>query len=147
MSKTRVLFLCMGNTARSQMAEAFLRVHGGNRFAACSAGLKPQEIDPLTFIVMRECGLDMRGHHAKGLSEFRGKPRFDYLITVCNRAERWCPTFPGAGTRLSWPFEDPARCKGTGEERLAKFREVRDGIERFIREWLEVRALQEQRAW
>lgn len=94
MSKTRVLFLCMGNTARSQMAEAFLRAHGGSRFAACSAGLKPQEIDPPTFSVMQERGLEMRGHHAKSLSEFRGRLRIDFLITVCNRAERGCPAFP-----------------------------------------------------
>lgn len=135
-SRTRVLFLCVGNTARSQMAEAFLRAYGGDRFEAYSAGLKPREIEPLAIIVMEELGYNLHGHRAKHLKEFVGKLQFDYLITVCNRAERMCPRFPGAGTRLSWPFEDPASFTGTREERLAKLRKLRDGIELFIRAWL-----------
>lgn len=136
MSKTRVLFLCMGNTARSQMAEAFLRAYGGEGFEAHSAGLKPRAIQPLTVTVMEELGIDIRGYHAKSLKESLGRLHFDYLITLCNRAERSCPRFLGVGTRLSWPFTDPATFKGTEEERLAQFRKLRDDIEHFIREWL-----------
>ena len=135
-SKIRVLFLCVHNTARSQMAEAFLRAFAGDEFEVYSAGLEPREIDPLTVAVMRERGFDLQGHYAKPLSEFLGKVHFGYLITVCDRAERECPTFPGMGTRLSWSFEDPAAFQGTEEQRLAKFREVRDGLELSIREWL-----------
>ena len=119
--KTRVLFLCVGNTARSQMAEAFLRAHGGDRFEARSAGLKPREIEPLAITVMQELGY------------------FDYLITLCNRAERGCPHFAGMGERLSWPFEDPATFAGTEEELLARFGTLRDDIEQFIRRWVEER--------
>jgi arsenate reductase len=85
---------------------------------------------------MEERGFDLHGHYAKSLREFLGKLHFDYLITVCNRAERSCPSFPGMGVRLSWPFVDPATFKGTEEERLAQFRKLRDDIEHFIREWL-----------
>lgn len=136
MRKTRVLFLCVGNTARSQMAEAFLRAYGGDGFEAHSAGIRPQEIDPLAITVMQELGLDLRDHHTKHVKELGGRLQFDYLITVCNRAERMCPRFPGMGKRLSWPYEDPATFEGTEEERLAKYRRLRDGIERFIRAWL-----------
>ena len=135
-SKIRVLFLCVHNTARSQMAEAFLRGFAGDEFEVYSAGLEPREIDPLAVEVMRERGFDLQGHYAKPLSEFLGKVHFGYLITVCARAERECPTFPGMGTRLNWSFEDPAAFQGTEEQRLAKFREVRDGLELSIREWL-----------
>ncbi len=136
-SKTRVLFMCVGNTARSQMAEAFLRSRGGDRFEAFSAGFEPQEIDPMTIAVMEERGFDMSGARAKGLHEFLGKVHFGYLIIVCDRDERGCPkTFPSMGTRLMWPFEDPVAFAGTEEERLAKFREVRDAIETRIGEWL-----------
>jgi arsenate reductase len=136
MSKTRVLFMCTGNTARSQMAEAFLRSYGGDRYEACSAGLEPLEINPLTIAVMEERGFDLSGQYAKGLKEFLGKVHFGYLITVCDRAERECPTFPGMGIREFWPFEDPAAFEGTEDERLAKFREVRDAIEGRVREWI-----------
>ena len=137
--KTRVLFLCVGNTARSQMAEAFLRAHGGDRFEARSAGLKPREIEPLAITVMQELGYDLRGHHTKSLKEFVGRRHFDYLITLCNRAERGCPHFAGMGERLSWPFEDPATFAGTEEELLARFGTLRDDIEQFIRRWVEER--------
>lgn len=136
MSKTRVLFMCTGNTARSQMAEAFLRSYGGDRYEAYSAGLEPLEINPLTIAVMEERGFDLSGQYAKGLKEFLGKVHFGYLITVCDRAERECPTFPGMGIREFWPFEDPAAFEGTEDERLAKFREVRDAIEGRVREWI-----------
>ncbi len=136
MNKPKVLFLCTGNSARNQMAEAFLRQYGGERFEAFSAGLEPSVIHPLTVQVMEEAGVDMSGHFAKGLTQYLGKVHFGYLITVCSRAEEKCPTFPGMGTRLHWAFEDPAAFQGTPEEKLARFRQVRDQIENVVKEWL-----------
>jgi arsenate reductase len=140
MSKTRVLFMCTGNTARSQMAEAFLRAYGGDRYEAYSAGYEPREINPMTIAVMEERGFDLSDQSAKGLKEFLGKVHFGYLITVCSRAEAECPTFPGMGIREFWPFDDPAAFEGTEEERLAKFREVRDAIEERIKMWIQEHA-------
>jgi len=137
MTKTRVLFLCTGNTARSQMAEAFLRAYGSDRFDAYSAGFDPQEINPLTIKVMEERGFDLSEQHAKGLGEFLGKVHFGYLVNMCQRDESGCPkTFPGMGTRLDWSFEDPAAAGGTEEERLERFREVRDAIDARVQEWI-----------
>jgi arsenate reductase len=135
--KTRVLFLCTGNTARSQMAEAFLRKYGGDRFEAYSAGLEPSKINPYIYRVMEEVGLDLSGQRSKSISEYMGKVHFGYLITVCANAEEKCPAvFPGMGQRLHWPFDDPAAFEGTDEEKLIKFREVRDQIEQRIKDWL-----------
>lgn len=134
--KTRVLFLCTGNSARSQMAEAFLRKHGGDRFEAYSAGLEPKGINPYTRRVLAEVGIDMTGQSSKDLSTYLGKLHFGYLITVCSNAEERCPVFPGMGIRLHWPFEDPAAVEGSDEEKLAAFRKVRDQIETRILEWL-----------
>jgi arsenate reductase len=136
MNKPKVLFLCTGNSARSQMAEAFLRKYGGERFEAFSAGLEPSVINPLTLQVMEEASVDMSGYFAKGLTQYLGKVHFSYLITVCSRADENCPIFPGMGTRLHWPFEDPATFQGTLEEKLAKFRQVRDQIETAVQDWL-----------
>jgi len=136
--KTRVLFLCTGNSARSQMAEAFLRHYAGDRFEAYSAGLEPKGIHPLTVRVMEEIGVPLTGQYSKDVSEYIGKLHFGYLITVCANAEERCPTaFPGVGQRLHWAFDDPAAVEGTDEVKLAKFREIRDQIDRRIREWLE----------
>lgn len=137
MSKPKVLFLCTGNTARSQMAEAFLRAYAGDHFDVYSAGLKPQEINPLTVRVMAERGFDLAGQRAKGLDEYLGTVHFGYLVTVCQRAQEECPVFPFAHSRLSWPFEDPAQVEGTEEERLDAFRRVRDAIDERIRYWLQ----------
>lgn len=134
--RIRVLFLCTHNSARSQMAEAFLRHYGGDRFEAYSAGLEPREIHPYTLQAMREAGVDMRGHRAKSVEEYLGKVQFDYIITVCSQAEEMCPFFPGAAVRLSWPFEDPAAFEGEEQEKLDRFREVRDRIAARVREWL-----------
>jgi arsenate reductase len=135
--KTRVLFLCTGNTARSQMAEAFLRKYGGDLFEAYSAGLEPSEINPYVYQVMEEVGLDLSGQRSKSVSEYMGKVHFGYLITVCADAEEKCPAvFPGMGQRLFWPFDDPAAFEGSNEEKLRKFREVRDQIEQRIVDWL-----------
>lgn len=137
MEKIRVLFLCIHNTSRSQMAEAFLRSLAGDEFEAYSAGLEPQEIHPLAIAAMLERGIDISAQHAKPLSEFMGRVHFAYLITVCERAERECPTtFPGMGQRLFWPFDDPAAVEGSEKERLAAFRQVRDEIEARLVQWL-----------
>jgi arsenate reductase len=136
LNKIKVLFLCTGNSARSQMAEAILRQHGGDRFEAFSAGLDPKPINPLTMKVMAETGYDMSAQTSKMLTQFMGKAHFGYLITVCSQAEDRCPIFPGMGVRLHWPFEDPAAFQGTDEEKLAKFREICDLIDTKIRSWL-----------
>ncbi len=135
--KTRVLFLCTGNSARSQMAEAFLRKYGGERLKVYSAGLEPKGINPFTVRVMEEIGIPLTGQSSKDVREYMGKLHFGYLITVCANAEERCPTtFPGVSQRMHWAFDDPAAIEGSDEERLAKFREVRDQIDRRIREWL-----------
>ncbi len=133
---TRVLFLCTSNSARSQMAEAFLRKYAGDRFEVHSAGLEPKGLNPLTVRVMEEVGVDMSGHRSKGIGGYLGKVLFQYLITVCDDADKNCPTiWPGVAQRLHWSFEDPAAFEGTEEEKLAKFRQVRDLIEARVREW------------
>jgi arsenate reductase (thioredoxin) len=137
MSKQRVLFLCTGNSARSQMAEAFLTHYAGDAFEAHSAGLKPKGVNPLTVKVMSEAGIDISGQISKGIETYLGKTLFQYLITVCDDAEKNCPTvWPGVNQRLHWSFEDPARFEGTEEEKLARFREIRDLIEKKIKEWV-----------
>ena len=137
MEKLRVLFLCTGNSARSQMAEAFLRKYAGDRFEVHSAGLEPKDLNPLTVKVMEEAGFDMFGHRSKGIDEYLGKVLFQYLITVCDDAEKNCPTvWPGVNQRMHWSFEDPARFEGTDEQKLAKFRQVRDLIDTKVKAWL-----------
>ena len=139
MAKTKVLFLCTQNSARSQMAEAFLRKYGGDHFEAYSAGCSAaEEIHPYTIEVMKEAGLDIKDQYPKGLRTYMGKIHFGYLITVCARAERDCPrVFPGVGLKLTWLFDDPRGADVPEEERLEKFREVRDQIELKIKHWLE----------
>lgn len=135
--KTKVLFLCTGNSCRSQMAEAWLRDLGGERFAVFSAGLEPHGVHPLTIKVMEETGYDMSEHRSKHLDEFIGEIDFDALITVCGNADERCPVFPGMGERLHWPFEDPAGFTGPQDQKLAFFRRVRDQIKNKIQGWLE----------
>ena len=138
MSNPKVLFLCTGNSARSQMAEAFLKKHGGDRYDAFSAGTDPRGINTYTKQVMEEIGIGLRGQYSKHVKEYMGKMHFAYVITLCDEAEKSCPSvFPGLGQRLHWSFEDPASYLASDDERLAKFREVRDRIERRIKEWLE----------
>lgn len=137
MAKTKVLFLCTGNSARSQMAEAFLRQAAGDRYDVYSAGLEPKGINPYTRAVMKEVGMDLNGQWSKDVTEYLGRVNFGYLVTVCDHAEKNCPTtFLGISHRDHWSFEDPAAFQGTEEETLAKFREVRDQIEQRIRGWL-----------
>jgi len=137
MSQARVLFLCTGNSARSQMAEAFLRKYAGDRFEVHSAGLEPKGLNPLTVKVMNEVGIDVSCQESKGVDTYLGKLLFQYLITVCDDADKNCPTvWPGVNKRMHWSFQDPAAFEGTEEDKLAKFREVRDLIEKKIKEWL-----------
>jgi len=136
-NKIKVLFLCTGNACRSQIAEAWLRHLGGEAFEVFSAGLDPQGINPYTITVMEEVGIDMKDHRSKHLDEYVGKINFDYLITVCSAAEERCPFFPGSGTRLHWPFDDPAAFTGPEAEKLEIFRQVRDQIKDKILSWLE----------
>ncbi|QDU38026.1 Arsenate-mycothiol transferase ArsC2 [Maioricimonas rarisocia] len=136
--KQHVIFLCTGNSARSQMAEAFLRKYGSDRFEPHSAGLEPRDIHPLTHRVMEEAGISLEGHYPKTPDEFLGKVPIRHAIVVCERAERECPRlWPFGATVYSWPFDDPAAAEGTEEEQLKVFRNVRDAIERRIRRWLD----------
>jgi arsenate reductase (thioredoxin) len=132
-----VLFLCTGNSCRSQMAEALLRKHAGNRFDAYSAGMEPKGIHPLTIRVLEEIGIDTSKLRSKDVSEFLGKLPVHHLVVVCGNAEGSCPrAFPGMLDRQFWPFDDPPATIGTEQEKLAKFREVRDQIDSKIQHWL-----------
>lgn len=136
-TKQRVLFLCTGNSARSQMAETFLRRYGSDQFEAYSAGLEPKGINPLTIQVMQEIGYDLSGQRSKGVKEFLGSVFIHQLITVCDNAEKNCPTaWPGIINKIHWSFEDPAAFEGSEEEKLAKFREIRDQIEQKVHGWV-----------
>jgi arsenate reductase (thioredoxin) len=140
MRKQKVVFLCTQNSARSQMAEGFLRHLAGDRFEVYSAGIDPtDEIHPCAVEAMSEVGIDISEQHPKGLRSYLGKMGFNYLIIVCARAEERCPkTFPGVGTAFSWLFEDPRRDEEIPyDSMLERFREVRDQIELKIRNWLE----------
>lgn len=133
----RVLFLCTGNSARSQMAEAFLRTYGGDHFEAHSAGLEPKGLNPFTMKVMEEVGIDVSSQSSKGVEAYLGKVHFQYLVTVCDDADKNCPTvWLGVNKRMHWSFQDPAAAEGTDQEKLAKFREVRDLIEKKVKDWL-----------
>ncbi|HSJ88450.1 MAG TPA: arsenate reductase ArsC [Anaerolineales bacterium] len=137
MTKPKILFLCTGNSARSQMAEAFVRKYAGDRFEAYSAGLEPKGLNPLTVKVMNEIGVDVSEQKSKNINTYLGKIKFQYLVTVCDDADKNCPTgIPGVDQRMHWSFEDPAALGGTEEEKLTKFREVRDRIEKKVKNWL-----------
>ena len=125
--KSRVLFLCTHNSARSQMAEGLLRGLAGDRFEVFSAGTEVTHVRPQAIKVMKELGIDISGQESKTLERYLGEP-FDYVITVCDDANEACPFFPGARRRLHWSFEDPAAAEGSEEQRLGVFRKVRDQI-------------------
>lgn len=122
MSNRRVLILCTGNSARSQMAEGLLRHEAGDRFEVFSAGTKPSHVRPEAIEAMAEIGIDISKHRSKSVDEFVGQD-LDYVITVCSNANESCPVFPGATRRLHWPFDDPAASEG-----IAAFRRIRDQI-------------------
>jgi arsenate reductase len=135
MSRARVLFLCTHNSARSQMAEGFLRALAGDRFEVGSAGTEKTSVNPLAIRVMAERGIDIAGHTSKLYTDVASPP-WDYLITVCDDANERCPWVPGSVTRLHWSFPDPSRATGSEEERLAVFRRVRDQIHQRLTGWL-----------
>jgi len=131
MQKHRVLILCTGNSARSQMAEALLRHDAGERFEVESAGTKPGHVRPEAIAVMDEIGIDISGHRSKSVEEFAGQ-EFDYVLTVCDSAKESCPIYPGHANRIHRNFEDPAAVRGSQDERLAVFRRVRDEIREYL---------------
>lgn len=148
MEKKRVLFVCVHNSARSQMAEAFLNSLAGDRFYAESAGMEPGVLNPLAVEVMREVGIDISGNATKGVfDKYRKGELFSYVITVCDEASaEMCPVFPGLRTEtLHWSFEDPASFTGTHEERLERTRRVRDGIREKILEFMATTEKDERR--
>lgn len=130
--KKRVLFLCTHNSARSQMAEGLLRNMAGDQFDVFSAGTEETRVHPLALEAMREIGIDISGHRSKKLDEFNGQ-HFDYVITVCDRANETCPIFPSDTQRIHWSFEDPSAGTGTETQRLRIFRNVREGITQRLR--------------
>lgn len=134
-SKQRVLFLCTGNSCRSQMAEGFLREFAGDAFEVASAGVDPTRINPLAIRVMAEAAVDISGQYSKSVDEMTAG-HFDYVITVCDRAREACPIFPEAARSLHWSFEDPAEATGAEGDRLIVFRRVRDEISAQVREFV-----------
>ena len=130
--KKRILILCTGNSARSQMAEGLLRHDAGDRFDVFSAGTKPSAVRPEAIAVMRELGIDISDHRSKIVDEFTGQS-FDYVVTVCDSAKERCPIFPGKTVRIHQNFEDPAGLQGSDEERTRLFRRVRDEMRDYFR--------------
>ena len=125
--RKRVLILCTGNSARSQMAEGLLRDLADDRFEVASAGVSPTQVRPEAITAMREIGIDVSHHRSKSVDEF-AEQEFDYVITVCDNANEQCPMFPGNTKRIHWSFDDPAPVTGDELERLTEFRRVRDEI-------------------
>jgi arsenate reductase (thioredoxin) len=134
MRPIRVLFLCTGNSARSQMAEAILEQVGGSRFDVESAGTEPKGVNPWTLRILSEAGFDWSRATSKSVAQFRNRP-FDYVITVCDRARQACPVFPGADQSLHWDLADPAEVEGSDDAKAAAFRatyaELRRRVEAF----------------
>ena len=136
--KQKLLFLCTGNSARSQMAEGLLRQYAGDRFEVYSAGIDPKGINPYSIRAMDEIGIDIRGQHSKSVKEYMGRVFFRYVITVCGHADANCPQalWAQGGEKLHWSFEDPAAVEGTDEQKLAAFRETRNLLETQIKNWI-----------
>jgi arsenate reductase len=136
--KIRVLFICIHNSGRSQMAETFLKVIGGERFEAESAGLDPKPINPYVIKVMKEIGYDLSLNTSDSVMRFFKEGRlYDYVITVCDKSiEQQCPIFPGIARRLYWPFPDPQKAAGTEGEKLENIRSIRDQIREHIESWV-----------
>jgi arsenate reductase (thioredoxin) len=139
MEKKKVLFVCIHNSARSQMAEAFLNQMCGEEFEAHSAGIEPGKLNPIVVEAMQEVGIDISGNQTKAVFDFiKSGEKFFYVVTVCDEAsaER-CPIFPGVTTRLHWSFPDPSKFQGTHEEKLEQTCKVRDAIRQQIEKWCE----------
>ena len=132
MERLRVLFVCTHNSARSQMAEGFLRAYGGDRFEACSAGTEARGVRPEAVKAMAEVGIDISAQESKTVDRYLGEP-FAWVITVCDHAREACPVFPGAEETAHWSFDDPSEARGGEDERMAVFRRVRDEIARRVR--------------
>ena len=132
MGKKRVLVLCTGNSARSQMGEGLFRAEGGAGVDVFSAGTQPGSVRPEAITVMKEIGIDISGHRSKSVDEFAGQS-FDYVVTVCDNARDNCPVFPADTERIHWSFEDPAAVEGGEEERLSAFRRIRDQIRERVK--------------
>lgn len=138
MTKPAVLFLCTGNSARSQMAEAFLRHHAGDRYDAYSAGLEPHGVNPFTIRIMDERGIDIHHHTSDPIQDMIGLREYRYVVTVCAHADANCPAvFLQGSKKLHWYFDDPAAAQGTDDAILQKFREIRDQIEARVVAWLD----------
>ena len=129
--KKKILFLCTGNSARSQMAEGLMRHLRNREFEVYSAGSEPKGVNSLAMEVMKEIGIDISRQRSKHLDEY-GEEAFDYIVTLCDDAAKTCPLFPGEGTRMHKGFPDPAAAEGSREERLAAFRKVRDELKNYI---------------
>ena len=132
MHRKRILVLCTGNSARSQMGEGLFRHEGGAEYEVFSAGTHPTPVRPEAVAAMQEIGIDISGHRSKSVDEFAGR-QLDYVITVCDNARESCPVFPGAAARIHWSFEDPAAVQGSDSERMAAFRRVRDQIHERVK--------------
>jgi arsenate reductase len=133
----RVLFVCTGNSARSQIAEALLRDFGGPEFDVNSAGTEPGVVNPYSVRVLDEIGIDWSAARSKSVTEFIGRP-FDYVITVCDRARQTCPVFPGNHNTLHWGLDDPAEVEGTDEQKLEAFRRTRTEVATRLRPFVEL---------
>jgi len=138
MSKKKILFVCIHNSARSQMAEAFLNKFAGDRFEAYSAGIEPGKLNPLAVLAMQEIGIDISGNKTKTARQLlEQKEAFDHVITVCDEGHaRKCPVFPGEGKRLHMGFPDPAAFEGSYAQKLEQMRAVRDAIKAQIQDWI-----------
>lgn len=132
--KGRILVLCTGNSARSQMGEGLFRHEGAGAWEVESAGTRPSLVRPEAIAAMREIGIDISGHRSKSVDEFV-EQRFDYVVSVCDNARDVCPVFPAGTERIHWSFEDPAAVEGDEEVRLASFRRIRDQIHGRVREF------------
>ena len=130
----RILVLCTGNSARSQIGEGLFRQEGGADYEVASAGTTPSRVRPEAMAAMREIGIDISGHRSKSVDEFAGQ-HFDYVVTVCDNARDNCPVFPGGAERIHWSLEDPAAVQGSEAERLAAFCRIRDQLRDRVREF------------
>ena len=135
----RILVLCTGNSARSQMGEGLFRHEGRGAYHVASAGTKPSSVRPEAIAVMKELGIDISGQRSKSVSEFEGQS-FDYVVTVCDNARDNCPVFAGGAQRIHWSLEDAAAVQGTEEERLAAFRRIRDQLHERVKAFYRDRA-------
>lgn len=136
--RKRVLILCTGNSARSQMAEGLLHQMAGDVYEVASAGVSPSHVRPEAIEAMREIGIDISHHRSKSVDEFTNQ-KMDYVITVCDNAREHCPIFPGEAKQIHWSFDDPAGVEGDEVTRLAVFRRVRDEIQQQLRAFVQTR--------